>query len=326
MIREFCDEIDVVLADDPAKGRRLASIAVRIAKRSRSRCAMARAWCALGASLRSTDRLYHAETCYMLALAEGCPKLQPEISRRWSYVALYRQQFQEARLLANRSLRGFQRLKDSHGVGRALLARGLARKHCGDRTGAYEDYCKALSLIPRSDDHYYATALQNLTMLLASPDSTEEQMEDTLAKIAEARYAIRNHSGYRVLRIRLRWVELLILHHLRRLSAYKVRKGLTRVVGVLTELDMPQDAAAATADLAAICARHCRSEEQMEDLLVKVCDALSARVTEALRPLVARLRAAAEAIHPRPAIRGAAKALRDASPGCGIPAPVGVGY
>jgi len=325
-IYEYCEEIDSILADDPAKGRWLASIAVRLAKRSRSQCAMARAWCALGASLRSVDRLYHAEACYTLALAAGCPRLQPEIFRRWAYLALYRQRFRKARLLANRSVRGFERLKDSHGAGRALLARGLARKHCGDRGGAYKDYYAALALIPKSDDHYHATALQNLTVLLASAESTRAEIEEALATIAESRHTIRNHAGYRVLRIRLRWTELLLLHRLRRLASYKVRRGLARVVDVLAELNMPQDAAAAAADLAAICARHCRSEEQMESLLVGVCDDLSARVTETLHPLVVRLREAAESVHPRPAIRSAAKILRDATAGRGIPAAVGVSY
>ncbi len=307
-IHAFCEQIDTVLADDPAEGRRLAGIAVRLAKRSGSRCAMARAWCALGACHRYADLLHHAETCYMLALAQGCPSLLPEILRRWSYLAFYRGQFQEARAIAHRSVRGFLRRKDSHNAGRALLARGLARKYCGDREGAHADYCEALSRIPPSDDFYYAAALQNLTTLLASPESTRAEMEKALTEIAEARHTIRNHAGYRVLRIRLRWTELLLSYRLRRLPAYKVRKGLARVVGVLAELDMPQDAAAAAADLAAICARHCRSEEEMEEQLLAVCDVLAARVAETLRPRVARLREAVEAIDPRPAVRAAARA------------------
>ena len=325
-IRAFCEEIGTVLADDPSEGRRLASIAARLARRSGSRCAMARAWCALGACHRYADRLHHAETCYMLALAQGCPSLLPEILRRWSYVFFYRGQFGEARAIAHRSVRGFLRRKNSHGAGRALLARGLARKYHGDRDGAHADYCEALSRIPPSDDFYYAAALQNLTTLLASPESTRVQMEEALTEIAAARHAIRNHAGYRVLRIRLRWTELLLLHRLRRLPAYKVRQGLARVVRVLAELDMPQDAAAAAADLAAVCAGHCRSEEEMEKLLVGVCDVLSTRVSRTLCPLVAGLREAAEAIDPRPAVRVASKALRDAATGRGVPAALGVGY
>ena len=45
-----------------------------------------------------------------------------------------------------------------------------------------------------------------------------------------------------------------------------------------------------------------------------------------LRPLVTGLREAAEAIDPRPAVRVASKALRDAATGRGVPAAVGVSY
>jgi tetratricopeptide (TPR) repeat protein len=249
-IGRFCEEIDIVLGDDPIAARRLATIAVRLAKRSGSRCAMARAWCTLGACLRHADRTDDAETCYMLALGEGCRSLRPEIFRRWSLLLLYREQYRQALRLANRSVRGFRRAKDSHGAGRALLARGLARKHCEDREGAYADYCEALSLIPRWDGYYYATALQNLTVWLSSSESTEAQQEEALRGIAQARDSIRKHAGYRVLRTRLRWVEVMIQLRLRRIAPYKARQSLERVVRVLSELGMPQDAAAAAADLA----------------------------------------------------------------------------
>jgi tetratricopeptide (TPR) repeat protein len=324
-VRGFCRHVSAaVLPADPPQARRLAAIAVRLAGRSRSASARAHAWCTLGACLRYAGRLRHAESCYILALGEGCASMLPEIFRRWSYVPLYRDRYKDALWLAQRAVRGFLRAKDLHGAGRALLARGLARERGGDRAAAYEDYCEALSLIPRYDDHYYAAALQNLTSWLSTPESTEEQLEQALTKIAEARWTIRKHQGYRILRTRLRWVEVLILLHLRRISPYKVRQSLERVVRVLTEMEMPQDAAAAAADLAVVCARHCLSEDHLEHAVVLLCDDLAGHIAKPLRPLVGQLRDAARAIDPRPAIRDAAKALRDACQGHGIPAPVGV--
>jgi len=256
----------------------------------------------------------------MLAQKQGCDSLQPEIWRRWAYLKIYRHQYREARITAQRALRGFLRLGDTHGAGRALLARGYAREQAGDFVGAHKDASEALTLIPRWDDFFYAAALQNLTAFLASPRSTHQQLENALGRIAEARESIRHHAGYRVLRIRLRWVELLILHRLERMPVYRVRQGLERVFKVLSELGMPQDAAAAAADMAAISARHCRSEAQLESLVGEICERLDALVGIPLRPLVQKLRLAAQAIDPRTAINEAATALRGSVRGHGVPA------
>ena len=164
-----------------------------------------------GAAIRRLDEWSQAEQDFHDALeACSCEKCCPRIRRRQGALCVFRGQAKRALLYANAAIKGFQELFDPVGGGRALTVRASAYWIAEDIPRALRDARRAREMIPVSDGAHFIANLVTLACILTHSGKPKDWHE-ALTIIQDAKSALRSLNGgeFRILKLKLRWVEIL---------------------------------------------------------------------------------------------------------------------
>lgn len=205
-----------------------------------------------------TGRISHADKAFEVAYQSDCACCRPVIDRRFSYL-LHEQNEHKAAVI-----RAARAVDSASGLFRGVAIYTLAemKYHSGDIAGAIRDATEAVRLLPVSSVNH-SPALTALVLYMAHSDSAEDIAEafGMMPDLHQRFYGIKRKTQERA---KLAWVTGgLIARHavLSDLKGWELRTQLGEAqqmiekgVTGLERLNMPLDAAAARADLAAVSA------------------------------------------------------------------------
>lgn len=228
----LCNE---VMFDTPRKALEQSFIARRLARETRDPHLMAKAVSMVGAGYRIESLHTRAAACTAEAieLASGCPCCLSEIHRREGLNLMHERRFRESYEVWSKSIRYYEQLDDTDGVGSVLVLRGAALERMGRYKEALDDERNGLDLFSdQTPSRWYIAGMVNMAAVLINYN---DQYFQALTCLEKVRGAIKGQGGkYERVRVILRWIEGLIFAKIgRRRDAFKrlfsARNGIERL-------------------------------------------------------------------------------------------------
>ncbi len=252
---DYAHDCDTTIAENPEQGRIQAGYVLRLAERWLGSCQSATAHGIVATSLRALGDMDGAEVAYRLAFelgeACGCVRCLPDLRRRLAFLRRDQKRFDDAFAEVNAALVIYREAENRDGMGRCRICRGQLYLELDRVAEAIRDFREALTLISiESSPTYHRWAFANFTVALARGADDDFALADEL--MPELRGLYRGVRGISAERAKLTWLE----------GSIKLRRGedlpgltlLLEARDQLTQLAMPLDVAAITADIAAVLA------------------------------------------------------------------------
>ncbi|MCP4556341.1 MAG: hypothetical protein GY836_13045 [Herbaspirillum sp.] len=245
----FFDWCDDNAFDAPDLAVKRASVAVELAEKTNSRHLTCRAMGVLVSGHRMVSEFEEAKRVLKeaLALADGCSCCLCDLYRRKGLLHLYQSENEEAHRFFNAAITEYEKVDDYDGVGRALVSRGISHFYLASVDAALADEDRALQLLSsESPQIYHLAALNNIAGFLALGD--DHHFFRASQHLASFRETLKGVVGFSSVRVRLRWIDGLILA---RLGDYRPAvQMLENAQGALIRLRQDPEVVAISADLA----------------------------------------------------------------------------
>ena len=252
MADEFLGYVDATIDQEPRQGLRLAQIGVRLSAGLGDRF-LARA---LGALAHGHRALGHYQKAHRtLEIAFGiCDDAgaRAALQRREAHLLCSEGRLDTAADSAEKALELSRSLDDDDGYGRALMVRGNVQWMKGENRAAGESARAALRyLSPQSSAHFRRAALYLISLSLAH-DGQSTDLRKALSDLARIQKSLRGQYGssQTAERAIVKWTEALLYQRLG--SGNRARALLEKARQAFIRLEMPQEIAAVTADLALV--------------------------------------------------------------------------
>ncbi|MCP4549227.1 MAG: hypothetical protein GY835_22465, partial [bacterium] len=319
---ELMNHCDQEIVSNPARGKLLAGIAVRLATATGNPCLKSRAFGLLLSAHRALGRYKFAEKASEIALNihPECTGCISDISFRLAHLHSEQGLTGIALIEINKVLRIATENLDENEQGKAYFLRGVIHDRAGNRDLAIADLSQALTMIsPKDSQEYHSAALNSLTIVLAS--GGRRDFLHALTIFPRVARLFKGKRGVSAERAKVRWVE----------GSLSARIHLTgRAINLLSaswnaliRLKLPIEIAAITADLAYL---HYPDRRAIRNIGKRV--AKLDRFEETLKSAVRRLHDSTRTANPflegdqDGKIRAAIVNLRELAAGNAIPAPL----
>lgn len=249
LYKKFLRKIENRIESRPTDGKILAPLSVRLAFALDEPCL--KTW-ALG-TLMSTHILlgrYGAarRTAALISSFLGdCNECRADLHRRQAHLLLVESRFDEALAETDRAFELYAHVDSDSGRGKVHFLRGMVYLHAENNSLARQNLDLALAMLsPTEWPQYHAAALHSLTLILSR--GSDDDARQALANLAEVKELYKGKRGLTAERAKLRWVEGLLCARI----GWEARATdhLERARNNLIKLEMPQEVAAITADLA----------------------------------------------------------------------------
>jgi tetratricopeptide (TPR) repeat protein len=230
--RAFFDWCEEQAYESPRTVLVRGQLAVELAGKTGDRHTVTKAQAVLASAYRR-DAIARAEIEMQTALvmAGSCPCCLPEIYRRLGGIRLFQLHFAQAKDCLDKAIAAYRELGDDDGIGRTLIARGVAWWKLGEVDAALEDERRALQLLAdTTPEFFYRGGLTNQAAFLATGDERHfVQAEPYLNGLRDRLAGIR---GITSVRIMLSWIHGLVLARLgeRQRALQMLRKTRLRLL------------------------------------------------------------------------------------------------